>query len=268
MTDLALGPGTDMERLFRLDGRTALITGGAQGIGRAIAALFAGAGAHVMIADRNRDTGTHLAHSLTAQGQRADFLAADLADPHALAALADTAEDVSGGIDILVCNAGISGAAGPMHLMADADRDALYAVNLDHPIRLSNRLAQAMAARGRGSIILMSSLAGLRGNGGIGHYGITKAALAQLARNLAVEWGPRGVRANALAPGLIATDWAQAILSNPERTERRLGLTPLRRIGMPEEVAAAALFLASDAAGFITGQTLVVDGGTLISDGN
>ena len=97
---------------------------------------------------------------------------------------------------------------------------------------------------------------------------MTKAALAQLARNLAVEWGPSGVRANAIAPGLIATEWAGAILSSPDRAERRLGLTPLRRAGSPEEIAATALYLASDAGGFTTGQTIVVDGGTLISDGS
>jgi len=125
-----------------------------------------------------------------------------------------------------------------------------------------------MAARGRGSIVLLSSIAGLRGNAMLGHYGMTKAALAQLARNLAVEWGPSGVRANAIAPGLIATEWAGAILSSPDRAERRLGLTPLRRAGSPEEIAATALYLASDAGGFTTGQTIVVDGGTLISDGS
>jgi NAD(P)-dependent dehydrogenase (short-subunit alcohol dehydrogenase family) len=125
-----------------------------------------------------------------------------------------------------------------------------------------------MAARADGVLLFTSSIAALRGNRSIGLYGLTKAALSQLARNLAVEWGPSNVRANAIAPGLIRTAWAGAILSNPEASARRLGMTPLRRIGEPWEVAAAALYLASPGGRFVTGQTLVVDGGTMISDGN
>ncbi|WP_315761123.1 SDR family NAD(P)-dependent oxidoreductase [Sphingomonas sp. Y38-1Y] len=249
---------TDALAAFRLDARRALVTGAASGIGLAIARLFAGAGASLILADR--DPGVRA----VAEALDGTAFVGDLADPRAT----DRLVDAAGTVDILVCNAGIAGTPGPMHAMGDAARAALYAVNLDHPIRLTGRLAPRMAERGGGSIVLLSSLAGLRGNAALGHYGITKAALAQLARNLAVEWGPRGVRANAIAPGLIATDWADAVLSSPERSERRLGLTPLRRVGTPAEVAAAALFLASDAGGFVTGHTLVIDGGTLISDGN
>ncbi|WP_033921886.1 SDR family NAD(P)-dependent oxidoreductase [Sphingomonas sp. 37zxx] len=256
-------PTSDPLAGFRLDGRTALVTGPVHGIGLAIARLFAGAGARLVLADRDAAECDALAASLGAIS-----LPTDVADAAALARLADAAEERSGGIDILVCNAGIAGPVAAMHAVSEAEREQLYAINLLHPIRLTAAIAPRMAARGRGSIVLLSSIAGLRGNARLGHYGITKAGIAQLARNLSVEWGPSGVRANAIAPGLIATDWAEAILSSPERADRRLGLTPLRRAGTPQEVAATALYLASDAGGFTTGQTIVVDGGTTVSDGN
>lgn len=255
-------PTSDPLAAFRLDGRTALVTGPVRGIGLAIARLFAGAGARLLLADRDGAGCDALAAELGGVS-----IPTDVADPAALDRLAERAE-AAGGVDILVCNAGIAGRPAPMHQATEAERTQLHAVNLLHPLRLANRIAPAMAARGRGSIILMSSIAGLRGNAMLGDYGMTKAALAQLARNLAVEWGPSGVRANAIAPGLIATDWVDAILSTPDRAQRRLGLTPLRRAGTVDEVAATALYLASDAGGFTTGQTIVVDGGTLISDGS
>ncbi|WP_439571361.1 SDR family NAD(P)-dependent oxidoreductase [Sphingomonas sp.] len=256
-------PISDPLAAFRLDGRTALITGPVRGIGLAIARLFAGAGARLVLADIDAAACDALAAELGGIS-----IPTDVGDAAALAKLAEQAEAQTGGIDILVCNAGIAGQASPMHAMTEDARERLYAINLLHPLRLTGHIAPAMAARGRGSIVLLSSIAGLRGNAMLGHYGMTKAALAQLARNLAVEWGPSGVRANAIAPGLIETDWAGAILSSPERAARRLGMTPLRRAGTPDEVAATALYLASDAGGFTTGQTIVVDGGTLISDGS
>jgi NAD(P)-dependent dehydrogenase (short-subunit alcohol dehydrogenase family) len=256
-------PTSDPLSAFRLDGRVALITGPVRGIGLAIARLFAAAGARLVLADIDAAACDALAKELGGIS-----LPTDVGDPAAVERLATEAESRSGGVDILVCNAGIAGRATALHGLEEAEREQLYAVNLLHPLRLTSRIAPAMAARGRGSIVLLSSIAGLRGNALLGHYGMTKAALAQLARNLAVEWGPSGVRANAIAPGLIETDWAGAILSSAERAERRLGLTPLRRAGRPDEIAATALYLASDAGGFTTGQTIVVDGGTLISDGS
>ena len=142
------------------------------------------------------------------------------------------------------------------------------AINLRSAMTLAARLAPQMAARGGGSIVLMASIAGLRGNKSIGLYGLSKAALAQLARNLAVEWGPQGVRVNAISPGLIETPLADGLMRNAAFMQRRLAMTPLRRVGQPHEVAGVAVMLASAAGGFITGQNLVVDGGTLISDGN
>jgi NAD(P)-dependent dehydrogenase (short-subunit alcohol dehydrogenase family) len=250
---------SDLTRLFGLAGQRALITGPTRGIGLAIARLFASAGAELVLAGDERAACDTMALELGAVS-----LPTDVADPSALEQLAAQA----GAVDVLVCNAAIAGQPGPMHLTSEKARQHLMAVNLDHPIRLTGLIAPGMAARGGGSIVLMASIAGLRGNAAIGHYGISKAGIAQLARNLAVEWGPQGVRANAIAPGLVATAWADAILSDPDRADKRLGLTPLRRIAEPEEIAAVALFLASRAGGFVTGQTIVVDGGTMITDGN
>ncbi len=213
----------------------------------------------MLLADVDGDACLELADSIGAQARTVD-----LADR---AALVEMVRWV-GQLDVLVCNAGIAGKPGPMHEMLDDQWRRLLAVNLEHPLILSGLIAPTMAERGAGSIVLMSSIAGLRGNKAIGGYGITKAGVSQLARNLAVEWGPSGIRANVIAPGLISTSWADAILTDEQASRKRLGQTALRRTGRPEEIAATALFLASDASSFITGQTLVVDGGTLVSDGN
>ncbi|MBU2237770.1 MAG: SDR family oxidoreductase, partial [Gammaproteobacteria bacterium] len=144
----------------------------------------------------------------------------------------------------------------------------VMSINLKSALRLCSALIPDMAERGQGSVILMSSIAGLRGNKAIGLYGLSKAGLAQLARNLAVEWGPKGIRVNAISPGLIRTPLATELLENEQFMQRRLLATPLRRVGEPEEIAGVAVMLASRAGGFISGQNIVVDGGTIISDGN
>ena len=250
---------TSLERYFGLEGKVALVVGATGGIGTEISRAFAAAGARLVLSSNDEMACNILAEELGAKSHPADV--------RATGAL-DGLVEVAGAIDILVCNAGISGHFGPLGEVADEDRSEIFDINLNAALHLSGKVAPVMAARGGGSIILMSSIAGLRGTARLGLYGLTKAALAQLARNLAVEWGPQGVRANAIAPGLIRTSWADAILSSPDKSAARLGQTPLRRIGEPWEVAATALFLASPAAAFITGQTIVVDGGTLISDGN
>lgn len=157
----------------------------------------------------------------------------------------------------------MQGPAGPLLVVAAEDWQQVFQVNL-----ASARLVPAMAARGGGSVILMACIAALRGNRAIGLYGLTKAALAQLARNLAVEWGPQGVRANAIAPGLIRTPLAAGLVQDAAFMARRIAMTPLRRVGEAHEVAGVAVMLASAAGAFVSGQTLVVDGGTLVSDGS
>ena len=173
-----------------------------------------------------------------------------------------------GRLDILVCNAGITARAGPFATIDMDDYDRVMAVNLRSQVRLCNVALPHIAATGGGAAILVSSLSGLRGNGAINAYALAKAGVAQLARNLAVEWGPRNVRVNALSPGLIRTELSAPLLADDIFMARRMQMTPLRRPGEMEEVAGAAIFLADRAAAFVTGHNLVVDGGTLITDGN
>lgn len=261
-------PPSKLESLFGLHGKVVLLTGATGGIGRAMAELFAEAGAVLALTSNEGEACAGLAADLAARGFRALSLPCELRDRRAPSDLILRTLSAFGRIDVLAANAGISGAPGPLGGVSDDAYDDLFAVNLRQAMQLCALAAPGMAQRRDGAIVLTSSIAGLRGNKALGVYGMTKAALSQLARNLAVEYGPGNVRANAIAPGLIATEWAAAILNNPAAAERRLSLTPLRRIGQPVEVAAAALYLASEAGAFITGQTLVVDGGTLISDGN
>lgn len=251
------------DRMFDLYGKTAIVTGSTRGIGRAIAEGLIVHGARVLISSEDEKDTDHAATALSMPGQ-----ACDVTDDRALGKLVGRALDEFGGLDILVCNAGITGRAGPF---ADVDMDdyaRVMAVNLTSQVRLANLALPHIAARGGGSAILVSSLSGLRGNGRINAYALAKAGVAQLARNLAVEWGPRNVRVNAIAPGFIATELSSPLLADANFMTRRMAMTPLRRPGTPEEVAGAAIFLASAAGGFITGHNLVVDGGTLITDGS
>ena len=261
MTDAA-GPA-----LFSLQGQVALVTGAGGGLGQAIARVFAGQGADLVLTDRDRRPLEDVAAQCREWGVRVHTLAADLADAGQAAALGTRAAAVFGRVDAPVCNAGMQGPAGPLLDVARSDWDAVFQVNLASAHALCAALVPGMAARGGGSVVLMASIAALRGNRALGLYGLSKAALSQMARNLAVEWGPRGVRANAIAPGLIRTPLAQGLLADEAFMARRLAMTPLRRVGEPHEVAGVAAMLASAAGAFINGQTLVVDGGTVVTDG-
>lgn len=253
-----------MHDLFNLSGRRALVTGATGGLGSAIAEAMAAQGAELLLSDLDATACEAFAARLRDAGHRAAALPADLSRRASAEALADAA----GAVDVLVCNAGIQGPAGPIGTAGDADIDRVLDLNLKSALWLTSRLIPGMAARGGGSVILMSSIAGLRGNRAIGVYGLSKAALAQLARNLAVEWGPQGVRVNAISPGLIRTPLAEPLLADAAFMQRRLALTPLRRVGEPHEIAGVAVMLASRAGGFVNGHNLVVDGGTTIGDGS
>lgn len=254
--------------LFGLEGRTALITGAGGGLGRAIAELFGAAGARLILLDRDEAILEPVVAALRAKGTEVVAIAADLMDTAGLKAKALSLVQQGDVPDCLVLNAGMQGPAGPLGDISDEDWQAVMTVNLVSAHALTSVFAPVMARRGGGSIVLMASISALRGNKAIGLYSLTKAALAQLARNLAVEWGPLNIRANAIAPGLIRTPLARDLMGNSSFMVRRLSMTPLRRVGEPEEIAATALYLASNAGGFTTGQTIVVDGGTLISDGS
>lgn len=256
-------PSSSLAGLFGLDGKRALVTGGTSGIGLAIVEAFAGAGARVMTcSDREEDVARFDVPNATAVLHR-------LADKAAAVELVSRSEaELGGSVDILVCNAGIEGHAGPTGEAEEEAYRRVFDINLHSAYWLAARCKDGMAASGGGSIILMASLSALRGNRMIGIYSMSKAALCQMARNLAVELGPHNIRANAIAPGLIETPFSRPLLANDAFIERRLQATPLRRVGQPMEVAAAALFLAGRGGAFMSGQTLVIDGGTLVTDGS
>ena len=252
--------------LFDLKGQVAVVTGSSRGIGRATAERLAGAGARVAVSSRKAQACEEVAAGIRSQGGEAFVVPANISRREELEALIARTEAHWGGIDCLVCNAASNPVYGPMSALDEAAIDKILDNNLKSSLWLCNRVAPGMAARGGGSLVLMSSVTGLFGNRNIGMYAISKAADMQLARNLAVEWGDANVRANCIAPGLIRTDFARALLENPKAADYVKRLTPLGRLGEPDDIAGVVCFLASPAARFVTGQTLVVDGGATIFD--
>ncbi len=250
---------------FNLLGKTALITGSTRGIGLGIAKALGSAGAQVVISSEDPGDTDKVAAHLRAEGHDAQGIACDVTDDDALNTLVEGTLSLFGGIDILICNAGITGEAGGWAL---EDFDRVMAVNLRSMVALTTITMPHIVARGGGSVILMSSLSALRGNSAINAYALAKAGVAQLARKLAVQWGPQGVRVNAIAPGLIDTPLSAPLMADASFMQRRLQMTPLRRTGTVDDVAAACLFLAAPGSSFITGQQIAIDGGTSITDGS
>jgi NAD(P)-dependent dehydrogenase (short-subunit alcohol dehydrogenase family) len=255
--------------LFDLTGKVAIITGSSRGIGKAIAEALAEQGAHVVISSRNQDACDPVAADLNAlYGEgRAIAVAASISSKQALQNLVDQTIAAFGRIDILVCNAASNPYYGPMAGISDDQFRKILDNNVIANHWLINMVAPAMLEREEGSIIIISSVGGLTGSSTIGAYNISKAADFQLARNLAAEFGPKGVRINCIAPGLIRTDFARALWENPDTLKAVTRHTPMRRIGEPHEIAGAAVFLASPASTFMTGQAIVVDGGSTIGVG-
>ena len=256
-------------RLFDLTGKVAIVTGSSRGIGLAIAAAMAEHGAKVVISSRKQDACDEVAHAINAQhgDSRAIAVAANISSKDDLQHLVDETRNQFGRIDVLVCNAASKPYYGPMAGISDDQFRKILDNNVIANHWLISMVAPEMLERGAGSIIIVSSIGGLTSSTMIGAYNISKAADFQLARNLAAEFGPKGVRVNCIAPGLVKTDFARALWENPDTLKAVTRSTPLRRIGEPHEIAGAAVFLASPASTFMTGQTMIVDGESTIGVG-
>jgi NAD(P)-dependent dehydrogenase (short-subunit alcohol dehydrogenase family) len=243
------------------------VTGSSRGIGRAIAERLAGHGADVVISSRKAEACAETAQAINvARGRRAAVaIAANISSKEALRGLVQKTSRIFGRIDVLVCNAASNPYYGPMAGISDEQ----FRKILDNNVLANNWLIQmaapGMIEREDGSIVIVSSIGGPKGSSVIGAYNVSKAADFQLARNLAVEWGRHNVRVNCIAPGLVRTDFARALWENPQTLKAVTATTPLGRIGEPDEIAGAAVFLASKASSFITGQIIVVDGGATIA---
>jgi NAD(P)-dependent dehydrogenase (short-subunit alcohol dehydrogenase family) len=258
-----------MTSLFDLTGKVAIVTGSSRGIGRAIAEALADHGAKVVISSRKAPACQEVADAINAKhgDGTAIVVPASISSKEELQTLVDETRAQLGRIDVLVCNAASNPYYGPMAGITDEQFRKILDNNVIANHWLISMAAPEMLERGEGSIIIVSSIGGLTSSTMIGAYNISKAADFQLARNLAAEFGPRGVRVNCIAPGLVKTDFARALWENPDTLKAVTRGTPLRRIGEPHEIAGAAVFLAAPASTFMTGQTIIVDGGSTVGVG-
>ncbi|MGH6987564.1 MAG: SDR family oxidoreductase [Caulobacteraceae bacterium] len=248
--------------LFDLSGKAAVITGSTRGIGKAIATRMAEHGAKVAISSRKASACEAVAAEInSAHPGSAVSIPANISSKEDLQRLVDESRRTFGKIDILVCNAASNPYFGPMSGITDEALHKILDNNIVSNHWLIHMVAPEMAERKDGAIVIISSVGGLRGSGMLGAYAISKAADMQLARNLAQELSPSNIRVNCIAPGLVKTDFARALWDTPEAERRSSSSTPLRRLGEPDDIAGAAVYLASRAGAWTTGQTLVVDGG-------
>jgi len=256
------GGGVDIPD-FRLDNRVALVTGASRGIGRAVALGLAKAGAHVALAARRLPDLEDVAGEVTALGRRALPVSAHTGRREEIDRLFDTVGSELGRLDILVNNAATNPTFGPLVEMDETAWDKVMALNVKGYLLTAQRAARLMRAQGRGSIVNVSSTGGLRASPGIGAYSVSKAAVIMLTRVLARELASAGIRVNAVAPALVETRFSEALWKDPQILSRYLEATPMNRTAQPEEMAGAVVYLCSDAASYVTGQTLVLDGGHL-----
>lgn len=250
---------------FALKGKVAVVTGSSRGIGRSIAEHLARAGAKLVISSRKLPACEEVAQAIRKDGGEAIAIAANIGDKAQLEELVNASRKHWGRIDVLVCNAASNPYYGPMAQMPDEAFNKILQNNIVSNHWLANLVLPEMAQRRDGAVIIVSSIGGLKGTATLGAYAISKAADMQLARNLALEWGEHNIRVNCIAPGLVKTDFARALWENPEIRRRYEMQTPLRRLGEPDDIGGIAVFLASKAGAFVTGQTIVADGGVTIA---
>lgn len=251
--------------MFSLAGKVALVTGSSRGIGKSIAEQMANAGAKVVISSRKANVCESVRAEFAARGQEAIAVPCNVGRKEELKNLVDAVMAKCGRIDILVCNAATNPVFGPMIDAPDDAFDKIMLTNVKSVFWLANMVLPQMAERKDGAMIVISSIGALRGSSQLGLYGTSKAAEAALCRALACEWGPKNIRVNCIAPGLIRTDFARALWEDETRRKAREASTPLRRIGEPQDIGGIAVFLASTAGSYITGQMIVADGGVTIA---
>ena len=246
---------------FSLEGRSAFVTGASRGIGRAIALAFADAGADVAVVSRSQEALEETAREIDARGRQTVALAADVGDADAVRSAVEGAAEAFGALDVVVNNAGAAPFRSPVAETRIEGFEKYLRVNFLSAVYVLQAAAPRLIESGRGCVLNVASVGGLSAAPGVGYYGAAKAALINLTKTLAVEWAEKGVRVNALAPGWIETDMNTLLREEPASRDRMLAGIAMRRFGTSAEVASAAVFLCSDAASYITGEVLVVDGG-------
>jgi dehydrogenase/reductase SDR family protein 4 len=252
------------QQLFSLEGKVALITGASKGIGQAIAELYAAAGAKVVVSSRKKEAVDEVAKTITNNGGQALAIACNVGDASDISRLVDQTVATHGTIDILVNNAATNPTFGPVVLTNEAAFDKIMNVNVKAPFELAKKVYPLMKEKKSGSVINISSVGGLRPESGLGIYSVSKASLISLTKVMAKEWGDDNIRVNAICPGLIKTKFSEALWSNEKIMNVMMKMVAIKRVGTPEEIAALALFLASEAASYCTGSVFTADGGFTI----
>ena len=250
---------------FDLRGQIAVVTGSSKGIGKSIAEHLAQAGARVVVSSRKAEACALTAESIRKKGGDAHAIPCHVGDQSQLQDLVDQTRKKLGRISILVCNAASNPYFGPIADISEEAYQKTQDTNVFSALRLCSLAMPDMVELGGGAMILISSIGALKGSSGLTAYGISKAALSQMVRSLAVEWGQHNIRVNGILPGLVKTDFARALWDDPEKEQQATARYPLKRLGVPDDIGPAAVFLASRAAAWLTGQNLVIDGGITIS---